>query len=123
MSDDAEAGRGSRVRTVLGSLVFLVIIAYLGAGLTYIPLVRDTLPSFITVEPTTRVSMTDPAFGAGVIPADMITMACHNIPFLIRPLAGGSAHTARIIFTGGGRDLGEMRFDCRDGSVLSERQY
>jgi len=77
----------------------------------------------VSVEPTTRFDIAELPANANTIPAEMLGTACHNIPFIMRPLAGGSARTARIIFADGATDLGEIRFDCRDGTVLSDQQY
>jgi hypothetical protein len=120
MGDTTGEARRSKAANILGMLVLVAIFWW---GITYIPVVRDHVPSVISIESTSRIGIGDLPAAADTLPATVISAACHDIPFLMRPIAGGTAATARIIFTDKGHDLGEIRFDCHTGAILSDRKY
>jgi hypothetical protein len=111
---------GERLRTVVGGVLFIACSWW---GVTYIPVVQDMVPN-LTVAPdsTVKLTLTDADVASGKVPTDRLDGPCHDIPFLLRPIASPPDHV-KVIFNYQGRDFGEGLYGCHDFHEISSKQY
>ncbi|MGH3366413.1 MAG: hypothetical protein ACRDOY_04355 [Nocardioidaceae bacterium] len=107
-------------------LVGVGMIAVLGWGITYVPILSDYVPGIITAPaPTVHLDVRDITpndVEAGRLPGGLVENACDKIPFLLRPIASKPSQ-ARVIFDSEETALGEATFNCRDGAVVRSKEY
>lgn len=102
--------------------VFVVImVAISGWGVTYVPVISDTLPSLMVAPtPTVHLDYSEFTVGdleSGTMSEGFVQDACKKIPFMLRPLASKPS-SARVVFTMDGTTVGDAVFSCRDGHVI-----
>jgi hypothetical protein len=108
------------------ALTLVAALAIFGWGVTYVPVLNDSLPSLMTAPtPTVRFDLGDLSTNdleEGRFPAWALSGACDRIPFLLRPIAG-KPQSLRVVLHDGQVDVGEVVYDCRDGAILSDRMF
>ncbi len=121
MSSTKHATAAERLTTFAVGAAFIAVI---GWGVTYIPIVNDYLPSLIVAPAQTiRLDVTSLDPGSNMLPEGLLKEPCNSIPFMLRPLASKPT-SVRVVFTDGADvPLGEARYGCRRGQLISDKVY
>lgn len=102
-------------------------VAFVGWGVTYVPVLSDVVPSMFTAPaPTVEFEMGDFSLNeleTGTLPQDEMDDACDRIPFLLRPLASKPDSVRVVVFNEGHTQIGEATYSCQDGSLLDSSEF
>jgi hypothetical protein len=116
----------TRKDKLLTWVIGIAFFAFAGWGVTYIPVVSDTMPSLITAPtPTVDLDVRDLSLNeleGGHLPAGFLDDACKQIPFLLRPLASKPS-AARVAFSNDGSPIGEATYDCRTRALVDSKMF
>jgi hypothetical protein len=108
------------------ALTVLSALAVFGWGVTYVPVLNDSLPSLMSAPtPTVRFDLGDLSANdleEGRFPPGALSGGCERVPFLLRPIAG-KPRSLRVVLHDGQVDVGEVVYDCSDGAIISDRLY
>jgi len=87
-----------------------------------VPVVQDMLPTSSRPRATIKVVLSDENVAAGKMPMDRLDDACHDIPFLLRPVMSRPL-SVKVVLNYEQRDVGDVVYSCKDFHEIRSRQY